>query len=245
MKVLGIDIGGSGIKGAIVNVNQGKTVGERIRLTAPEKSKPRDVAKIVKEIAGQFSWKGSIGCGFPAVIKNGIALSAANISKKWVEMDVNGLLSQVTGLEIHTINDADAAGLAEMSFGIGKDYKKQVVVLLTLGTGFGSAVFVNGELLPNTELGHIQIRGKDAEKRASDAVRKKKELGWKSWSGRLQEYLNVLEDLINPDVIIIGGGISKSHLKFFPHLKTRAKLLPAHFLNQAGIIGAAIFASQK
>ncbi|HEY59085.1 MAG TPA: ROK family protein [Anaerolineae bacterium] len=245
MKVLGIDIGGSGIKGAVVDVNKGELVSERIRIATPEKSKPRDVAKTVNKIVMQSGWKGRIGCGFPAIIKDGVALSAANINKKWIGTDVDSLLSQKTGLKVYTLNDADAAGLAEMTFGAGKDYKDKIVVLLTLGTGIGSAVFMKGQLLPNTELGHFKIRGKDAEKRASDMVRKKKKLGWKNWSKRLQEYLDTLEYLVNPDVIIIGGGVSKNHAKFFPHLSTSAKLLPAQFLNQAGIIGAALYARRQ
>jgi len=245
MQVLGIDFGGTGIKGAIVDTRKGELVIERLRLPTPEKSKPKDVADVINEIVTSFRWKGRIGLGFPAIIKGGVACNAANISKKWIDLNVETLLKERTGYEVFVVNDADAAGYAEMSFGGGREFQKGIVLLLTLGTGIGSAIFVNGQLLPNTEFGHIQIRGKDAEHRVSDVIRQEKQLSWKSWSKRFQEYLDHMEMLINPDVIIIGGGASKYYEKFFCYLNTNAKLLPAHFFNQAGIIGAAIFASQQ
>ena len=245
MQVLGIDFGGTGIKGAIVDTLKGELVTERLRLPTPERSRPKDVAEVINQLVTSFSWKARIGLGFPAIIKKGIALNAANISKKWINLNVETLLKERTGCEVFVLNDADAAGYAEMTFGAGREFQKSIVLMLTLGTGIGSAIFVNGQLLPNTEFGHIQIRGKDAEHRASDVIRQEKQLSWKSWSKRFQEFLEQMEMLINPDVIIIGGGASKYYEKFFGYLDTHAKILPAYFFNQAGIIGAAMFASQQ
>jgi len=244
MKILGIDYGGSGIKGAVVDTTKGELITDRLRLPTSDKLKPNDVAKLITELSQSFQWAGRIGLGFPAVIKNGISLSAANIHKKWIGLNVKDLLEEFTGCKVFVVNDADAAGLAEMTFGSGRDYQKELVLILTIGTGIGSAIFQNGNLLANSELGHLEIRGKVAEHRASDATRQKKDLSWKSWSKRFQEYLDEVEMLLNPDVIIIGGGVSKNHEKFFPLIKTSAKLLPAHFYNLAGIIGSAMFAAK-
>ncbi len=244
MTILGIDIGGSGIKAAIVEETTGKLQTERYRIDTPEGAKPKDITRVVKEIVDHFTWTGLIGCGFPAIIHKGVAMNAANISHKWVGKNVDTLLSDTTGCEVHTLNDADAAGLAEMSFGIGRELQNGVTIMLTLGTGIGSAVFVDGHLLPNTELGHLEIRGKDAEKRASDEARKKKDFSWKQWSKRLQELLETLEYLFSPDNILLGGGVSKYSEKFLPYLKTRASIKTAQLMNQAGIIGAALYASR-
>ncbi len=244
MTVLGIDVGGSGIKGAIVETATGKLQTERFRLETPGGAQPKDVAQVVNKVAEHFAWTGLIGCGFPAIIQKSIACNAANISRKWIGTNVDRLFMDATGCEVHTVNDADAAGLAEMTFGIGREIQSGVTILLTLGTGIGSAIFVNGQLLPNTELGHLEIRGKDAEKRASDAARRKKEFSWKQWSKRLQELLNTLEYLFSPDWFILGGGVSKNSDKFIPHLKTRAVIKTAQLQNQAGIIGAALYASK-
>ena len=241
-KVLGIDIGGTAIKGAVVDTKKGMLLTERKRYPTKENIKPEKAIDIIAEYVSSLEWTGSIGIGFPAIVKDGVALSAANISKKWIGMNINEQVLQKTGLKTSTINDADAAGIAEMRFGAGKPFQKEIVIVLTLGTGIGSAIFVRGELLPNTEMGHLEIRGKAGEKRASDAVRQKKDLKWKEWSKLFQEYLNQLEFLFSPDVFIIGGGASKYHEKFFPHLKVNAKLLPAQHLNMAGIIGAAWYA---
>ena len=245
MQTLGIDIGGTGIKGALVDVETGQLVTDRVRLLTPEGAKPADVAKVVQELVVHFEYKGVVGCGFPAVIRHGIAHSAANVHQSWIGTDVNQLLSEATGCQVFSLNDADAAGIAEMKFGAGKQLEKGVAMILTLGTGIGTAIFSDGHLLPNTEFGHLKIRGKDAEFRASDATRQKKRLPWKKYSKRLQEYLDEMEALFSPDLIIIGGGLSKSHDKFFPHLEVKAKIVPAELLNQAGIVGAAIFASQQ
>ena len=245
MVILGIDIGGSGIKGALVDLKTGEFTTPRHRITTPEGALPAEVAVVVREMVEHFDYHGVIGCGFPAIVREGVVFSAANVDMSWIGEDANQLFSEATGCSVFTVNDADAAGIAEMSFGVGKDYQKGIVLLLTLGTGIGTAVFVDGHLLPNTELGHIEIRGKDAEKRASAAVRTKKKLSWEAWTARLQEYLSTIEMLISPDVIVVGGGISKDSEIYFPLLETRAKLLPALLLNQAGIVGAALYAYQQ
>jgi polyphosphate glucokinase len=245
MDILGIDVGGSGIKGATVDLKTGELTCDRRRIPMPEGGKPADVAKIVRELAGDLEYSGVIGCGFPTLILGGIALSAANIDKSWINLNVEELFSKATGQPVYVLNDADAAGLAEMMFGTGRQLNKGVVLFLTIGTGIGSAIFLDGKLLPNTEFGHIQIRGKDGEVRASDAARKRKNLSWKKWSTNLQEYLDTMEALISPDVIILGGGVSKVADYYIPFLKTRAKLLPAELQNRAGIIGAACYASLR
>ncbi len=245
MAVLGIDIGGTGIKGALVDVESGELLSERRRLLTPEGGKPEDVAAVVKILAESFNYQGPIGCGFPSVVLHGVAMTAANISKEWIGTDVNSLLSKATGCPVYTLNDADAAGIAEMNFGVGRDVEKGVVLLLTLGTGIGSVLFSDRTLVPNLEFGHLLIRGKDAEFRASDAARKKKRLSWKKYAKRLQEYLDEMEKLFWPDMIVIGGGLSKNFERFAPYLSVRAKIVPAQLLNQAGIVGAAVYASQQ
>lgn len=245
MEILGLDIGGSGIKGAIVNTESGELLTERHRIPTPEGSLPEDVALAVLKIQEFFNYKGPLGCGFPAIVQHGVARSAANVSDQWVGTNINQLLERTTGNRAFTINDADAAGIAEMKFGVGREYQLGVVILLTIGTGIGSAIFTDGVLLPNTEFGHLQIRGKDAEHRASDAVRQLKEMSWKKWSTALDEYLLVMEALFSPDLIVIGGGISKKWEKVTPHLTLQTKIVPAQSLNQAGIIGAAIFAEEQ
>ena len=243
MTVLGIDIGGSGIKGAPVDVGRGMLADDRLRIATPQPSRPEAVAGVVAEIAQHFAWRGAIGCTFPAVIKHGIAFSAANVDRAWIGTDGERLLEEATRCPVRLINDADAAGLAEMRFGAGRR-RKGVVIILTLGTGIGSAVFTDGQLVPNTEFGHMEVRGKDAEHRASDLVRKDKELGWKKWAGRINEFLARMEALFSPDLFIIGGGVSKKHEKFIPHLQARADILPAELRNEAGIIGAALAAGE-
>lgn len=245
MSILGIDIGGSGIKGGLVDIYTGDLVGERYRLATPEDAKPDDVAKVVDDVRAHFQYEGPIGIGFPAIVREGVALSAANIDESWINTNVEKLVGELTGCPTFVLNDADAAGIAEMAFGAGKGLEHGVVLMLTVGTGIGSAVFVNRHLLPNTEFGHLEIRGKDAERRASDATRKRKNLSWEDWAKRFQEYLNTIEMLIGPDLIIIGGGVSKNPGVFFPYLTTRAKMVPAELQNEAGIIGAAMYAAQK
>ncbi len=241
MEILGIDIGGSGIKGAIVDTETGALVEERYRIATPSPSKPSAVGDVVAAIVDHFKWNGAIGCTFPAVVKRGVVYSAANVDDSWIGTDAQRLFQRKTGNPVVVLNDADAAGIAEMEFGVGKGHDG-IVFILTLGTGIGSAIFVNGELMPNTELGHIQIRGKDAEHRASDKVRKDKDYSWKKWSKRLNEVLEYLEFLFTPDLFILGGGVSKKHDKFLHQLKTKADIVPASLRNDAGIVGAALAA---
>lgn len=245
MTVLGIDFGGSGIKGALVDENSGEMTTERFRLDTPEGAKPEDVAQVVREIAEHFEWKGRIGVGLPGVVLHGVVHTAANIDPSWIGTNSEQLFSKVTGCPSYVVNDADAAGVAEMKYGVGKHTPKGVVMFLTLGTGIGSALFIDGRLVPNTELGHLEIRGKDAERRASDATRKRKGLGWEDWAVRLQEYLQRLDALFWPDLFILGGGVSKESSNYLPYIKVRAPVIPAELLNQAGIIGAAIYAAQQ
>lgn len=240
-EILGIDIGGTGIKGAPVDVENGSLLAPRFRLLTPSPSKPKPMAETVAEIARHFAWTGPIGCGFPALVQAGVVRSAANIHKKWIGVDAQALFADVTGCPVIVLNDADAAGLAEMTFGAGRG-RNGVVMIITIGTGLGTALFLNGQLVPNTELGHIEIGGQDAELRASDAARQRDKLTWKRWAKRFNRYLNTLERLFSPDLFILGGGASKKHEKFIPLLSVRAEILPAQLLNEAGIIGAALAA---
>ena len=244
MNILGIDIGGSGIKSAIVDMETGAFVTERIRIPTPQKGKPELIAKSIKDIVDHFKYDGVIGVGFPGPIVNEVALLAANIDKTWVGENVKDVIETYINNKVFVINDADAAGIAEINYGAGKN-NNGTVLLITLGTGIGTAIFYNGWLLPNIELGHIEIRGKDAENRATAAVRKNKKLTWKKWSKNLEEYINRVENYIYPDLIIIGGGISKDSNKFLPLIESRAKIVPATLLNKAGIIGAARYAYEK
>jgi polyphosphate glucokinase len=245
MGILGIDIGGSGIKGAVVDIQTGEFITERYRLPTPEGAKPMDVAMVFAEVVKHFNYLGPVGSGFPSVVQNGLVFTAANIHKNWIGMNSEELFGKVSGNPVFVANDADVAGIAEMTFGAGKPYQKGVVLLLTIGTGVGSAIFTDGQLLPNTEFGHLDIRGKDAEWRCSDAARQRKGYSWSQWAVRWQEYLDIMEKLFSPELIIIGGGVSKEADKFLPLIKTRAKIVTAQLLNQAGIVGAALYASGK
>ncbi len=245
MDVLGIDIGGSGIKGAIVNTGNGELLTERQRLDTPPHATPDGIASTVAELARHFNWHGPIGCGFPAAIQQGVARTAANIHKSFVGTDVARLFSEQSGNPCYLLNDADAAGMAEMAFGAGKGLPG-VVLLVTIGTGLGTALFSDGQLLPNTELGHIILpNGLEGEHHASDAVRKAEDLNWKKWGKRFNDYLMHMEALFWPDTIILGGGSSKKFDKFAEYLTVRAKVTPAAALNQAGIIGAACYAAAR
>ncbi len=241
MHVLGIDIGGSGIKGAPVNIMTGEMLAERHRIPTPDPSTPAAVAEVIGDMARHWEWRGPIGCTFPAVVHNRIIKTAANVDKSWIGVNAVELFEVATSCVARVVNDADAAGLAEMAFGAGRN-RDGVVIMLTFGTGIGSAIFVDGALLPNTELGHLPIRGKDAEHRASDRVRKDEDLSWSQWAGRVNEYLEQMEFFFSPDLFIIGGGVSKKYQKFMPHLKTQAEIVPAQLFNNAGIIGAAMAA---
>lgn len=241
MIALGIDIGGSGIKGAPVDIRSGSLLVERFRIPTPQPATPEAVSEAVAQIVQHFKWADPIGCTFPAIIKDGIAYSAANVDKSWIGANGQVLFERKTNCPCQLINDADAAGLAEMQFGAGRG-RKGVVIMLTFGTGIGSALFLDGQLIPNTELGHLQIRGKDAEKRASDRVRQEKDLSWEEWAERVDEFLAQVEFLFSPDLFIFGGGISKKHERFLHLLNTRAPIVPAQLMNDAGIVGAALAA---
>jgi polyphosphate glucokinase len=238
----GLDIGGSGIKGAIVDVDGGLLVTERVRVATPQPATPASVIALAAQLVRDASYTGPVGCGFPAVIKGGTAMTAANIDHSWIGSSVAAPLSaNLDGAPVAVVNDADAAGLAEMRFGAGRDVGG-VVVMLTVGTGIGSAVFNDGRLLPNTELGHLEVDGHVAEHHASEVAREAHQLSHKQWAMRFNRYLEVVERLLWPDLIIVGGGISKAPERFMPHLRSRARLVPAALANTAGIIGAALSA---
>jgi len=244
MITLGIDIGGSAIKGGLVDLDKGVLVSERVRIETEPMFKPRAAAGIIEKIRKKLDYHGIIGVGYPGVVKKGVAHTAANLHKNWIGTDIAQLLSNQTGQPVTVLNDADAAGLAEMRFGVEDAHLYKSVLFLTVGTGIGSAIFVDGHLLPNTELGHLKIRGKDAEHRASDAVRQREELSWKKWGKRFTEVLQTYEFLINPDLFIIGGGISSKFENYAEYLKIKTKVLPAKLENLAGIIGAAMAAQE-
>ena len=243
MHILGIDIGGSGIKGAPVDVVIGLLLAERYRLPTPNGAKPGPVAGVVAEVARQFDWHAPIGCGFPAVIREGIAETAANINQKWIGTNVSQLFTEATQCPVYVVNDADAAGLAEVTFGAGKGVKG-VILMITIGTGLGSALFIDGKLVPNTELGHIEVDCDEAELFASDVVRKEQALSWRKWAKRLDKYLCTLESLFSPDLMIIGGGAAKKQDQFLPLLTLHTRIIPARLGNDAGIVGAALAANR-
>ncbi len=241
--VLGIDIGGTGIKAAPVDLSTGTLVAERVKIDTPHPAIPAAVASVVRELVMGFAWAGPAGITFPGVVTDGVTRTAANVDKSWIDTDARELFAKATGLTISVINDADAAGLAEMKFGAGAG-QKGTVLMLTLGTGIGSALFIDGILVPNTEFGHIEIRGREAEKRASELVREEHDLSWGKWAGRVDEYLEHMEMLLSPQLIIIGGGVSRKSDKFLPLLTgLRAPVVPAAMHNDAGIIGAAMAAA--
>jgi polyphosphate glucokinase len=239
-QVLGIDIGGTGIKAAPVDVAAGQLTAARQKLATPHPAKPDAVADVVSQLVKAFAWTGPVGVTFPGVVIDGHLQTAANLDPDWIGVDGRELFGRATGQTVTVINDADAAGLAEMRFGAGAG-EQGTVLMLTLGTGIGSALFINGTLVPNTEFGHVEIRGKDAEKRASEQAREEHDLSWGKWAGRVDEYLEHMEALLSPGLIIIGGGISKKSDKFLPLLTgLRARVVPAKMLNDAGIVGAAM-----
>jgi len=239
MEALGIDIGGTGIKGALVNTDSGEMLTERYRLLTPQPATPKAMIKTMADIVKHFYWHGPVGCGYPGVVKNGVAYTASNVSNKWIGFNLKEALGELTGCQVVAINDADAAGLAEMRFGAGRG-KDGMVLIITLGTGIGTALFVGGRLVPNLELGHIEIGGQEAEKQAASIVREETKLSWKKWGKRVSKYLITMEQLLWPDLIIVGGGVSKKHEKFFPYLNTQTLVVPAEMRNQAGIVGAAM-----
>ena len=246
---IGIDFGGSGIKAAVVDVESGELVSDRLRVPTPTPSEPAAVteamARLVRRAERQVG--GSrlpVGIGIPAVVIDGVVTSAANIDPGWVDYHAQAHLSRLLKRPVVTVNDADAAGIAEMRFGAGRGQAGTVIVL-TLGTGTGSAIFVDGALVPNTELGHMEIRGRDAEHRSAAAARVRRGLSWKAWAGDLDEHLRQIEILFSPRLFILGGGVSKNADRFVPRLTVRAEVVPAELRNNAGIIGAAVVAFER
>jgi polyphosphate glucokinase len=242
----GIDIGGSGIKGAPVDLSTGELVAERLRIPTPSPSRPRAVAETVAELVAGFDIPETtpIGLTFPAPIKHGVVPFIANLHQSWKGVDVPAVMREAIGREVVAVNDADAAGVAEVAFGAARGVPG-VVLVTTLGTGIGSALFVDGTLVPNTELGHLEIDGHDAESRAASSAKENEGLGWEDWAARLQRYYETLEMLFSPDLIVVGGGVSKKHEKFLPLLRTTAPVVPAALRNTAGIVGAAHLAAHK
>ena len=238
MELLGIDVGGTGIKGGIVDSDKGKMVGERFRLDTPRPATPESVTDTVAQVVKHFNWKSSVGAGFPAVVRHAVVHTAANIDQSWIGCDVNSMFAGATGCSFSVRNDADVAGMAEMRYGAGRNCDG-VVLVLTLGTGIGSSLFTDGKLVPNTEFGHIEISGRPAERRTADSVRTRKKLSWKKWAERVDDYLHRLDFYLWPDLIIIGGGVSRKHERFLPLLTVTTKIVPAMLRNDAGIIGAA------
>jgi polyphosphate glucokinase len=244
MEILGIDIGGSGIKAALVNTENGQAISKKHRITTPRPATPEAIATTIAEMVDYFDYQGPIGCGFPALINKGRAKTAANIHKSWVDIHVEQLFSKKTGQEVFVLNDADAAGLAELNYGAGQG-ENGVVMLLTIGTGIGSALMHDGQLIPSTEFGHIEFKGDIAEKYCSDRVREKQHMSWDKWGKRFNRYLNYMEKLFSPDLFILGGGASKKFELYSDLLDVNARVLPAELLNMAGIIGAACYAESR
>jgi polyphosphate glucokinase len=238
---IGIDIGGTGIKGGLVDLSTGELISERVKLATPEGGKPADIVEVTKEIVSRLAAEdpsAPVGVCFPAIVTHGVTMSAANVSKKWIGLNAEELFETALGRDIHFVNDADAAGYAESQFGAAKD-KPGLIILTTLGTGIGSALIYNGVLIPNAELGHLEIDGADAESRASYAAKEREDLSWERWAKRLQRYYETVEFLFTPDLFIVGGGVSKNYQEFMPLLKLRTPMVPAVHRNNAGILGAA------
>jgi polyphosphate glucokinase len=240
VQVLGIDIGGTGIKAAPVDVTTGTLVAERVKVPTPRPAVPDAIAQAVQDLVKMFGWARPAGITFPGVVVNGITMTAHNLDPAWIGRDARALFSDTTGVDVTVLNDADAAGVAEMRFGAGVS-QPGTVMMLTFGTGIGSALFRGGTLVPNTEFGHIEIHGRDAESRASERAKELHDLSWGKWAGRVDEYLDHLEALVAPDLFIIGGGISRKSDKFIPLLSSiRARIVAAALHNNAGIVGAAM-----
>lgn len=243
--ILGIDVGASGMKGALVNLETGKLSGERIRVPTPQPSTPEAMAGAFAEIVHFFNYKGVVGCGFPSIVKNGVSQSAANIDPAWVNTNIEEVFGKAAGVRVFATNDADAAGMAEMRYGVGRK-EEGLVILITIGTGLGSAIFWKGIMLPNTEMGHlIWKNGKIAEHYCSSGARERLKISRKEWADRFNEYLQHLELLFSPDLIILGGGESKFFEQFKSQLHLKGRVTPAKLLNNAGIIGAAAYAAER
>ncbi|MDT4932197.1 MAG: polyphosphate glucokinase [Pseudonocardiales bacterium] len=242
----GIDIGGSGIKGAIVDTSNGRLVTERKRIRTPHPSTPEAVATVVAELVADADWSGPVGATFPAIIQHGVARSAANVDKSWIGTDVDAVFTEATHgrNDVIVLNDADAAGIAEARFGAARDVPG-VVILLTFGTGIGSALLMDGTLVPNTELGHLELDGFDAEKRAAASVRDETNMSYSRWAKRVDRYMSHVERLFTPDLFVVGGGVSKDADKWVPLLTLQTPVKPAELLNNAGIVGAAMAAAER
>lgn len=242
---LGVDVGASGIKGAIIDTQTGELQTERLKIETPKPATPEAIANTFKDLVELHKWQGIIGCGFPSIIKQGIAYSAANIDPSCIGTNFSQVLSWKTGMPVYVLNDADAAGIAEIKFGRGKDVNG-LVMLITIGSGLGSAMFIDGKLVPNSELGHFELHGMIAEKYASSATKKREDLSWEEWGGRFKEYLERIKRLFSPDLVILGGGISRKFDKFQPIIEIDGlNVVPAQFQNNAGSIGAALYAHAK
>ncbi len=238
---IGVDIGGTGIKGALVDVKNGEMIGDRVRVETPEGGSTDDIIATVKSLLKKLPESPEdtpVGICFPAVVQHGVTKSAANISKKWIGFDADKAFTKALGREVHLVNDADAAGLAEMRFGAGRA-ERGVVIMTTLGTGIGTAIFFDQKLIPNAELGHLEIDGVDYETKAAFSAKERENLSWEEWAKRLQKYYSTLQRLFSPDLIIVGGGVSKEHKNFLPLLDIDCEIVPAEMRNNAGILGAA------
>jgi polyphosphate glucokinase len=239
----GIDIGGSGMKAAPVDLATGTLTAERHKILTPRPATPEAMAPVVAELVRHFDWSGPIGVTFPGVVRHGVVHSAANVDAAWLDTDADELFTKEVGTDVHVVNDADAAGLAEVRYGAGRD-RRGVVLVLTFGTGIGSGLFVDGVLVPNTELGHIEVDGHDAESRAAASVREREDLSWKDWAKRVQRYLEAVVKLLSPELIIVGGGASRKADKWVPLLDVGTEIVPAALENEAGIVGAALLTSR-
>ncbi|MFD2101390.1 polyphosphate--glucose phosphotransferase [Flagellimonas iocasae] len=240
MDILGIDIGGSGIKGALVNAETGEMLTERYRIPTPKSRKPDEMAQVVAEIVEHFNYKGPVGCGFPSIVKNGVCLSPGNLHPSWVGVNIDELFTEKTGQEFTVLNDADAAGYASMNYGAGKG-KNGLVIMITIGTGLGSGAFYNGKLIPNFELGQIPYKKyKKIEKWAAASAKEREGLSYKKWGKRFNKFLQLVELIVSPDLIIIGGGTSKDWEEFSHHIDIETHVIKAELMNHAGIIGAAV-----
>ena len=240
----GIDIGGSGMKGALVDTSTGKLLAPRKRIPTPQPSTPKAVAAVVATLVNNDKWNGIVGATFPAVISHGVAKSAANVDPGWIDTDVDKIFTEATGRDVTVLNDADAAGLAEVRFGAAAGVKG-VVLLLTFGTGIGSGLFIDGTLVPNTELGHLELNGSDAERRAASSVKDKHKMSYRRWARRVNEYMQHVERLFTPDLFVVGGGVSKDFERWGPFLDLATPVKPAQLLNDAGIVGAAMAAAER
>jgi polyphosphate glucokinase len=238
----GIDIGGSGMKAGPVDLGTGELTQDRFKIETPRPATPPAMADVVRQLVEHFGWPGPVGVAFPAVVRNGVAKSAANIDRSWIDIDVDAVFTKAAGRRVHVVNDADAAGLAEVRYGAGRN-RRGVVLMLTLGTGIGSGLFVDGALVPNTEFGHIEMDGREGEAWAAASARERDGLSWKRWAKRLSEYLQRIEALVSPDLVILGGGVSRQADKWLHHLDVDVEIVPAALANEAGIVGAALLAS--